>query len=245
MTAVTISNATRVVTIAQKGTQGAKGDTGAGMSAYELAVSLGFSGTEAEWLASLVGPKGDTGDAGATGPQGPKGDTGDTGATGPAGPKGDTGDTGPQGPTGATGATGPQGPTGATGPKGDKGDTGSTGATGPVGNSLTRPAGTLTSSGGVVAVDLASGIEVYTLTLTENVTGWNFTNLPASGYVAELRIDIIQHASSAKTVVSPATAGRTAGGAWSPSSVLSSRESLGLAITSAGNVSLYPSGVFA
>lgn len=36
------------------------------------------------------------------GPQGPKGDTGNTGATGPQGPKGDTGNTGPQGPQGIT-----------------------------------------------------------------------------------------------------------------------------------------------
>ena len=36
-----------------------------GMSAYECAVALGFEGTEAEWLTSLIGPKGDTGEAGA------------------------------------------------------------------------------------------------------------------------------------------------------------------------------------
>lgn len=66
-----------------KGDKGDKGDTGAtgaagndgadgaaGKSAYEVAVDNGFSGTEAQWLASLVG---------ATGPQGPQG------ATGPAG----------------------------------------------------------------------------------------------------------------------------------------------------------------
>lgn len=128
--------------------------------------------------------------------------------------------------------------------KGATGATGATGPAGPTGNSLARPSATLSSSSGVVTVDLSSGTEVYTLTLTENVTSWNITNLPASGYVAEIRIDVIQHASSAKTVVSPATSGRTAGGTWTVSSVLSSRESLGLAITSAGNVSLYPSGVF-
>ena len=66
-----------------------------GLSAYEVAVQDGYTGTEDEWLDSLrgqdgqdgqpgiQGPKGDTG---ATGPQGPKGDTGATGATGPAGP---------------------------------------------------------------------------------------------------------------------------------------------------------------
>jgi hypothetical protein len=51
-------------------------------------VAGGFVGTEAQWLASLVGQ---------TGAQGPQG---------PAGPKGDTGDTGPQGATGPAGAGG-------------------------------------------------------------------------------------------------------------------------------------------
>ena len=77
------------------GTQGIQGDTGAdGKSAYEIWLENGHSGSEADFLASLVGPQG------ATGEQGPKGDTGETG------PKGDTG---------------PQGPQGATGPKGDTG----------------------------------------------------------------------------------------------------------------------------
>jgi hypothetical protein len=38
----------------------------AGKSAYELAQAAGFTGTEAQWLASLKGTKGDTGTAGAT-----------------------------------------------------------------------------------------------------------------------------------------------------------------------------------
>lgn len=76
-----------------------------GQSAYALAVQLGFTGSEADWIASLKGAKGDKG---ATGPQGPKGATG---ATGPQGPQGPTGATGARGPTGATG---PQGPAGAS-----------------------------------------------------------------------------------------------------------------------------------
>lgn len=50
--------------------------------------------------------------------KGPKGATGDTGASGA---KGDTGDTGPQGVKGDTGNTGAKGDTGASGPKGDTG----------------------------------------------------------------------------------------------------------------------------
>ena len=37
-------------------------DLPGGKSAYEIAQENGFSGTESQWLASLVGPKGDKGD---------------------------------------------------------------------------------------------------------------------------------------------------------------------------------------
>lgn len=76
-----------------------------GQSAYALAVQLGYTGSEAAWIASLKGAKGDKGDTGAHGPKG------ETGATGPQGPQGPTGATGARGPTGATG---PQGPAGAS-----------------------------------------------------------------------------------------------------------------------------------
>lgn len=102
-----------------------------GLSAYEIAVKNGYSGTEEEWLASLKGEQGIQGIQGEQGIQGVKGDTGAVGPAGPQGPKGDKGDTGergiqgPQGIIGETGAVGPQGPKGdkgETGPKGDPGD---------------------------------------------------------------------------------------------------------------------------
>jgi hypothetical protein len=59
------------------GTDGADGSDGApgaaGPSAYQVAVAAGFSGTEAEWLASLTGPQGDPG---PEGPQPPLGAAG-------------------------------------------------------------------------------------------------------------------------------------------------------------------------
>ena len=86
----------------ENGADGQPGKQGAdGLSAYQIAFDNGFTGTEAEWLASLKGE---------AGPQGPKGDTGSTGATGPKGDKGDKGE---------TGMTGPQGPQGIQGEKGD------------------------------------------------------------------------------------------------------------------------------
>lgn len=95
-----------------------------GLSAYTIAVENGFTGTESQWLTSLIGPQGATG---AMGPQGPIGETGPTGPQGPQGLQGIQGiqgEIGPQGPAGLVGPqgeTGPQGPQGAQGPKGDPG----------------------------------------------------------------------------------------------------------------------------
>lgn len=76
-----------------------------GQSAYALAVQLGYTGSEADWIASLKGAKGDKGATGATGPQGPQGPQGPTGATGARGATGATGPRGPQGPQGPAGAS--------------------------------------------------------------------------------------------------------------------------------------------
>lgn len=100
------TNAANAATNAVK--QAKEAGTFDGQSAYALAVLLGYTGSEAAWIASLKGAKGDKGDKGDTGAQGPKGETG---ATGPQGPQGPTGATGARGPTGATG---PQGPAGAS-----------------------------------------------------------------------------------------------------------------------------------
>ncbi len=80
-----------------------------GKSAYLTAIDNGVVGSEEQWLASLVGPKGDAGEAGPQGIQGVQGIQGSPGADGPQGiqgPKGDTGATGPSGPAGADGADG-------------------------------------------------------------------------------------------------------------------------------------------
>ncbi len=113
---------------------GADGD-----SAYEVAVAQGFVGTEAQWLASLVGPQGP---AGAQGPQGLPGADGADGAVGPQGPQGIQGPAGADGavgPAGADGAVGPQGPQGIQGPAGVDGADGAVGPQGPQG--IQGPAG--------------------------------------------------------------------------------------------------------
>jgi hypothetical protein len=79
-------------------TPGPQGPAGTnGQSAYQIWLSLGNTGTEADFINSLVGS------------QGAQGIQGNTGATGPQGPEG------PQGIQGNTGATGPQGPAGIGG----------------------------------------------------------------------------------------------------------------------------------
>lgn len=135
------------------------------LSAYAIAVEHGFEGTEADWLASLKGEKGDQG----TGldlrgmlastdelPEPEESTPGQAYLVGteednilwifdetenqykPAGPlRGETGPQGPKGDTGATGAQGPKGDTGNTGAQGPKGETGATGPQGPKGDPFT------------------------------------------------------------------------------------------------------------
>jgi hypothetical protein len=94
----------------QCGAVGGYSDQGSnGASAYEVAVSQGFVGDESAWLASLVGPKGDTGAAGPAGSNGAQGAQGLKGDTGTAGSQGTKGDTGSQGLKGDTGEAGPAG----------------------------------------------------------------------------------------------------------------------------------------
>lgn len=95
---------------------GEKGDTGSrgadGKSAYEVALQNGFTGTEADWLTSLKGQKGDAGEPGATGA---KGDPGEKGERGEKGEKGDAGTPGKDGVNGKDGTNGGDGKDGADG----------------------------------------------------------------------------------------------------------------------------------
>ena len=119
-----------------------EGPAGAdGASAYEVAVQNGFVGTEALWLASLVGPAGADGSPGADGAKGDKGDPGPAGA-----------DSTVPGPAGADGAsayevavqngfvgTEAQWLASLVGPPGPQGEPGSGGAGGPTLQGDTAP----------------------------------------------------------------------------------------------------------
>lgn len=129
------------------GPQGAVGGVGpAGVSAYAAAVASGFVGTEAEWLASLVGPEGPQGVPGPQGDPGVQGNVGPTGADGAQGVSGSSAYdvavsngfvgteaawlaslVGNQGPPGNDGAPGVDGNDGAQGDPGPQGLTGADG----------------------------------------------------------------------------------------------------------------------
>ena len=71
------------------------------------------------------------------------------------------------------------------------------------GKGISEEAVTVTQGSGTVTLDLAQG-NFFEFTLTENVTGWTFSNLATSGTASSWIIKITQHASSAKTVAYPA-----------------------------------------
>jgi len=116
------------------GPQGVSGTTGAtgtaGLSAYQVWLALGNTGSEANFITSITGPKGDAGTQGIQGETGLKGEKGDTGIQGLTGPKGDIGLTGAQGIQGETGLKGDKGDTASQGLKGDSGETGPKGDAG-------------------------------------------------------------------------------------------------------------------
>ena len=110
---------------------GEAGFKGYYLSAYAIAQKHGYTGTEAEWLASLKGDKGDTGAAftydmftaaqlealkvkGDKGDPGAKGDKGDPGAPGKDGTDGKDGAPGKDGTPGTPGADGAPGAAGYT-----------------------------------------------------------------------------------------------------------------------------------
>lgn len=106
---------------------------GVGKSAYAIAVSHGFKGTEQEWLDSLKGLQGDPGLQGPPGPPGPPGEPGKNGVDVVNGERGIQGPPGPPGKDGVNGAKGEQGLQGPPGPPGRDGAKGEQGIPGPPG----------------------------------------------------------------------------------------------------------------
>ena len=182
------------------GGQGPKGDKG------DKGDPFIYSDFTPDQLLALKGPKGDTGNDGATGekgdigntgPQGPIGLTGPAGAQGVAGEIGPQGVQGPKGDTGATGTQGIQGLKGDQGIQGVKGDTGlqgiqgvkgDTGLTGPTGSTgATGPEPTpLIFTGTVISLDKTMGR--YQVTSANSATTYT-TASPVLGGWAQILIN--------------------------------------------------------
>lgn len=90
------------------------------------------------------------------------------------------------------GVVGPTGPTGPAGP------------TGPTGAVASRVVTALSISSGVVNIDLSLG-DLFTLSLTANVTSITFSNLPGSGNGQAIFIRMKQDAVGLRTVAFPAS----------------------------------------
>lgn len=185
-----------------------------GETNYQLAQENGFTGTLAQWLATLVGPHGPLGPPGVRGPGGPQGPTGAT-TYQLAQENGFTGTlaqwlaalVGAQGPTGVPGATGPQGTTGPQGPPGPQGPQGDIGVQGPPGS--TGPQGPQGDTGGLSEVWALSGSRTFGCfscgtTYDESVAA-SSSMLPAGSYVFAASLDV--------TVGNTYTSTNTQGGA--------------------------------
>ncbi|MWC29761.1 stalk domain-containing protein [Paenibacillus sp. MMS18-CY102] len=184
---------TVLITLADKGVPGDKGDTGAtgpkgdkgdtgasgSTGATGAAGSTGAAGPAGP--AGAVEPAGATGAAGAAGPAGPAGAVGPEGPAGAVGPAGPAGAIGPAGPTGAVGPEGPAGAIGPEGPAGAAGPAGPTGAVGPEG-----PAGAIGPAGPTGAAGPAGPAGPTGATGPQGPAGPAGTNYADEGFSAKL-----------------------------------------------------------
>jgi hypothetical protein len=155
------------------GTNGTNGATGAtGLSAYEVWLAQGNTGSPSTFLTAQQGATGPTGAQGIQGVTGSAGATGSTGATGAIGATGSQGTTGPTGAAGANGTTGPTGSIGAQG---------ITGSTGPIGlNALIK---TTSEPNGVNCANGGTKIETGVDNNSNGVLDSNEVNISQTQYL--------------------------------------------------------------
>ena len=159
--------------VGQQGPAGADGQDG--LSAYEIWLSQGNTGTEQDFLNSLEGPQGPAGTNGADGINGIDGTNGIDGQDGQSAyeiwlSQGNTGTEqdflnsleGPQGATGPQGVTGLQGPAGNDGASGAQGPQGVSGPQG-----IAGPAGT---DGNGIASTIDNGDGTFTFVFDDGTT---------------------------------------------------------------------------
>ena len=139
-----------------------------GKSAYEIAVQNGYDGTETDWLESLKGQKGDTGEPGADGAKGDPGEKGDRGEPGTPGEKGDQGEPGTPGAKGERGEKGEKGDAGTPGKNGVNGKDGANGINGKDGVDGYSPIATVTETdaGATITITDKNGTTTATVNST-------------------------------------------------------------------------------
>lgn len=202
--------------------QGEKGDKGDnGLSAYEVWLSLGNSGTETDFIASLKGErgqrgyKGEKGDTGEQGLQGIQGENGKDGVDGQNGKSayetwmllGNSGTEsdfiaslkGELGEQGLQGLRGEKGETGLAGEKGDKGDVGEQGLQG-----LQGEKGTDGIDGFSPKIEVCENTETsYKLLITNRNSTFESPNLKGQNGVSGGNCDITVDAELSGTSENP------------------------------------------
>jgi hypothetical protein len=178
--------ASGIVAQGPQGIQGIQGEDG--RSAYQVAVDEGFVGTEAEWLASLVGAPGEPGrdglDSTVPGPAGLVGEA--STVPGPPGKAGLDGKDGPRGPKGTPGLDGKDST--VPGPKGDKGEPGEVLHAGGGGRSGVRVYEDGEDKGHVKGLDFTGDVTVTPgpKGATVNITGGSGSGVPPGGLLGEV-----------------------------------------------------------
>lgn len=99
---------------------------------------------------------------------------------------------------------------------------------------LSLATGVLTSSAGVVTIDLSADTTHYSITLTENVTSLLFTNEPAVDSGITIMLQITNHASSPKTFAWPASFKWVGGSAGTISATNSAVDTLAITTFDSG-----------
>lgn len=103
---------------------------------------------------------------------------------------------------------------------------------------VAEPATTVASASGVLTLDLSLG-NFFRTTLTENITSIVLTNEPLTGYAKVISLEIVQHATVAKTVAWPAGWKWPGGSAGAVSTGASAVDELSLAIRNPAGTKLY------